>query len=155
MGDVPSEMTQQLLCDILSDAAIDWMYDDHDRSIYVTSLGFSFWLKFDPDLKCLHFTTLWPLKQEASEADVLRYVNHCNNTLLLSKFNTDGRRSRIRARYMLHYEDGFSRRHILRVSRLFVRVFLAAIHEEDHWGVVELQPGDEVFKEVSPKVMLN
>jgi hypothetical protein len=136
------DVSYETIRSAFDDAAIDYTAEE-DGKIYVTAFPFNFWISIDEDRKFLRFYSYWPVAIDTPEDRLHRFVNECNDAIILLQFSATEDRQRFYGFYMMYYRDGVIRSHVLRVARMFSELFHRAVeHEdtEDLLGVESLEP---------------
>ena len=116
---------------LLSDNSIDWFVDS-DGCAVVTSLSFRLWVHALPEGKGYFFNTCWPIMDDVSELELLRFVNSYNLVFPMVQFSTDEARSEIRGHYAFYTPNGLSKAEFLAAARQFTDIFKDAIKDEDN-----------------------
>ena len=116
---------------LLSDNSIDWFVDS-DGCAVITSLSFRLWVHALPEGKGYFFNTCWPIMDDVSELELLRFVNSYNLVFPMVQFSTDEARSEIRGHYAFYTPNGLSKAEFLAAARQFTDIFKDAIKDEDN-----------------------
>lgn len=116
---------------LLSDNSIEWFVDS-DGCAVVTSLSFRLWVHALPEGKGYFFNTCWPIMDDVSELELLRFVNSYNLVFPMVQFSTDEARSEIRGHYAFYTPNGLSKAEFLAAARQFTDIFKDAIKDEDN-----------------------
>jgi|GEM_PF-6118464 len=116
---------------LLSDNSIDWFVDDEGCAV-ITSLSFRLWVHAIPNDQGFYFNTCWPVMDDVSELELLRFVNTYNLVFPMVQFSTDEARSEIRGHYAFYTPNGLSEAEFLAAARQFTKIFKDAIKDEDN-----------------------
>lgn len=110
---------------------------DEDGDVRVeTDAGPKVLISLDEDRKLLKFTTIYGLKDSATEAEKLAFVNKMNDDMIFVRFCVADADMLV-ADYFLPYEQGITAYQIVLTVRLFSRIVPAAIQTCDEDDLVE------------------
>jgi hypothetical protein len=85
-----------------------------------------------PNDQGFYFNTCWPVMDDVSELELLRFVNTYNLVFPMVQFSTDEARSEIRGHYAFYTPNGLSEAEFLAAARQFTKIFKDAIKDEDN-----------------------
>ncbi|ADV64153.1 signal transduction inhibitor [Isosphaera pallida ATCC 43644] len=109
--------------------------DDGDLRVY-SDFGCRVYLNVDPDRKLVRFTSVYGLREDASEEDKLRLVNTLNDKVILARFSMP-QSDALMADYYLLYEEGLIPYQVVHTFRQFARVVVQSLREYDVEDLVE------------------
>ena len=136
------DMTYERLGQVLDGAGLDWATYD-DGSIYVTSGPVGTWVRIEEKRGLVAFSTYWALRGEAEDGAALRLANRCNEHLVLVQFSICGPGHRLCGTFHLPFHEGLDPRTFLRINRMFMESFMAAVTGEDREDLLAARPGGE------------
>lgn len=146
-----SDVSLTTISSLLDEAAIDHSVEE-GGCIYVTSSPFNFWISIDEDRKFLRFYSYWPVAIDTPEDRLLRFVNECNDSIILLQFSVTEDRQRFYGFYMMYYRDGVIRSQLLRIARLFSELFHRAVEHEDTEDLLGVETLDLPLSKAEPSV---
>ena len=120
------------IASLLDHAGIDYIPNDDD-SLYVTGFKFNFWVRLDHDSQYLIYWTYADVNLDAGDVPLLRFVNDCNDDLVLVQFSYDDETHRFKGTYIISFKDGLVPPQITRLGSLFAGVFNEAVDT----GIIE------------------
>jgi len=103
----------------------------HDIDGYLTVFaeGAQIFVSVDSDRKFIGFTAVWRLKESAKEIDKLRFANQLNSSYVFLRYFVPAP-NLFRADYDLPFEGGITPHFIVRMLRLFFRLYSVPLLED-------------------------
>ena len=129
-----------ILCEFLSDSAIDWRHED-DGSIYITSLDFNFWIMPSSEGMGVEFYTYWPFCDGVRSDEALSFANECNLAAPMVQFSVSSCLTRLAGHYALYVSGNLDRRSFTVSVRKFAETFAAAMNGPNAYLLaIEFEP---------------
>lgn len=129
------------VCDILENSGVDHLLTV-DSEIYVTGLGFNFWIKLVADAHDLLFSTYWVFAPGTDEHTALHFVNKCNLERDLVQFAYLSSTNRLSGYHVLSCRHGLTASLIARTAHRFSQNFQQAVEEAIASGLMPPGEGD-------------
>lgn len=102
---------------------------DKDGNLIVLAEGAHVYVRIDSDRKFIGFSAFWVLKERAKEIDKLRFANQLNSSYVFLRYFVPAP-NLLRADYDLPFEGGIMPHFIVRMLRLFFRLYSVPLLED-------------------------
>ena len=102
---------------------------DKDGNLIVLAEGAHVYVRIDSDRKFIGFSAFWVLKERAKEIDKLRFANQLNSSYVFLRYFVPAP-NLLRADYDLPFEGGITPHFIVRMLRLFFRLYSVPLLED-------------------------